>query len=119
MNIREEILNALIHLGANGPTDGQYGICFEVHEYMRKKHTSSGWEDAVDTYLEELMSKWPKHSGSRAYPIPAPVRDTTPGAYFWATMQVGRKWDGKTKYGQLRWELLQFCITELSTLPQG
>ena len=123
MNIREEVLNALIHLGTNGPTDGQYGICYEVHHLMEQsvceEQWPENWEDQVDNYLEELMLKWPKHSGSRAYPIPDPSGVTPPSAYFWATMHGNQKWDGKRKYGQLRWELLQFCINSISTSPQG
>lgn len=118
MNIREEVLAALIHLGANGPADGQYGICYEVHALIEKKYEGQkwdgDWDTDIDDFLEELMLKWPKHSGSRNYPVPAPSKYTPPGTFFWATMQNGRKWDGKTEYGQLRWELLQFCITTLS-----
>jgi len=70
--------------------------------------------------LDEIMRKWPKSSGGRLYPVPSGDDRDAYDAYsdamrgrhsFWPGAQPG-----DNPYGDLRMELLEFCIGYLEAL---
>lgn len=58
--------------------------------------------------LQGLFRRWPQFSGSADFPVPHP---TKPACIAYGSTQ--NVWDRRTKYGQARWSLLDFCISEL------
>lgn len=69
-------------------------------------------DDASKSYwrnkIQSLTCKWPKFSGSMDFPVPHPAE---PPCLAYNTTQ--NMWDRRTKYGQARWSLLEFYISEL------
>ncbi|ASD52153.1 hypothetical protein KNT64_gp201 [Pseudomonas phage PspYZU05] len=68
--------------------------------------------------MNELFTKWPKHSGNILFPVPPPHNNTIEesehpmGAY--EAFSTCHLWEGE--YGELRKELLDFCIGYLENL---
>ena len=88
----------------------EFGICKELLH-----RNASLYLDAA-RWLERLWKKWPKFSGNPRFPIPSP--DTgPPGSAFYQGVDEGTNWDKRTKYGRLRWELLDFLIEQ--TKPEA
>lgn len=79
------------------------GICHQL---------SLACDDASESYwrnkIQSLTYKWPKFSGSMHFPVPHPAE---PPCLAYNTTQ--NMWDRRTKYGQARWSLLEFYISEL------
>ena len=60
-------------------------------------------------HVEPIFKIWPKFSGQRNFPVPSPHKSVSHGgAYF-----KYNRWSKKSKYGQLRYELLDFVITTI------
>lgn len=116
MSLKQEVLDALLLLATQGPTQPEYGICCSVIEYHTRatpgmtSDDRMNVENQIDDLLNQLMLKWPKHSRREAYPIADPSGHKTPSEYFWSK---GEKWDLNTEQGQLRLELLNFTIAQL------
>ena len=120
--MKAELLKALkeVHKTVRYP---EFGICGNVLEYFWVK--SSAEYDKAQDYLSnaylsganlaklfaELFAKWPKYSGCGNYPVPHPTKNPK-DAYVLYCKRAGL-WSRRTKYGQARWELLEFCISEL------
>ncbi len=101
-----EILNA-VH------SDEDYrqpdmGICAGVDRYCEDHNWIFDSMDGLE--LRHLMSLWPKFSGRTFHPVPStdPDRDSRD-----MYMDCDDCWNKDTEYGQLRWELLEFCIQRL------
>ena len=89
------------------------GICGSVFDYFAVNRTadcsvSLRW---AQDYLTQLFAKWPKHSGDKVYPVPHPTESS--GTAYDDAEETESLWDPSTEYGALRWELLEFCISEL------
>lgn len=86
----------------------ELGICGGVDLYCCGK----GWIfDSTDGLeLKHLMSLWPKFSGKAFYPVPSMTEGRDACDEFQNCMNC---WSRETAYGQLRWELLEFCIQRL------
>lgn len=95
------LLEALKKLQAKGYTKSREGICGHI-EFMYDVDCSF----YMDLY--KIFKHWPKFSGMLHYPVPAAYYDN-PKTEFTETDNL---WQGA--YGDLRKELLQFCIDELS-----
>lgn len=61
--------------------------------------------------LAPFFKKWNKFSGNVNYPVPATRKNSCPHTQYANTSNYY-----KGKYGQLRLELLQFCIAECKAL---
>lgn len=85
-----------------------FGICHAL------RALTCGQPDAalLRNRLVRLFRRWPAHSGSDAYPVPA----ADPRLAFGDAIRRGAMWDSSTRYGRSRRELLDFCITELEKL---
>lgn len=69
-------------------------------------------DDDITIELTYIFTRWPKYSGNPKYPIKAPnSQDSERGIYAWA-VDYDKMWLGS--YGDLRIELLDFCIDELT-----
>lgn len=71
------------------------GICGNLQYLSDERYWCS-------SYMRTLYSEWPKFSGTEEYPVPAQGMDGY-DAYDFLPLWTG-------DYGQLRKELLQFCI---------
>lgn len=84
------------------PTPG-FGIC---HQLARKRSDANA--DYWRRKLQGLFRRWPQFSGSADFPVPHP---TEPACIAYGSTQ--NMWDRRTKYGRARWDLLEFCVSEL------
>ena len=106
----KQILSALKAIKSN--EEYRYhstGICNAVRHYLegRSDNYFTVWDSNT---IYELMREWPKHSGNNEFPIT--VRGINPMKEY---MGCYDKWDRKTEYGQLRWELLEWLINKLES----
>jgi len=95
------LLEALKELQTKGYTKSQIGIC---------GHLEFIYDIDYSFYicLYKIFKRWPKFSGNINYPVPA-VYYYNPDIEYNNSSNL---WQGG--YGDLRKELLQFCIDELS-----
>ena len=83
--------------------DPRIGIC---NQLARKCGNENA--DYWRSKLQGLFRRWPQFSGSADFPVPHP---TEPACIAYGSTQ--NMWDRRTKYGRARWDLLEFCISEL------
>jgi hypothetical protein len=89
--LHKELLDDLKRIKKFGPEFKFCGICNNV----RVKNS--------ELILGSLFKSWKHYSGSLDYPVEGSARKY--GRY--------QKWSATTKYGRLRWQLLNHCIREL------
>lgn len=104
MSTEQTLLKALISI-RDSKKCNLSGICSDVNR-------TTGWDQEAKTLLHKLMQKWPKYSGHENYPVPNPSGGHPRDAYYELHL-----WNRRTKYGRLRWELLEWLIQELETNP--
>ena len=106
----KQILSALKAIASN--KEYRYhstGICNAIRHYLVER--SENHFTVRDSYtIYELMKDWPKHSGNNEFPIT--VRGINPMKEY---LDYYDKWDRKTEYGRLRWELLEWLIEKLES----
>ncbi len=95
LNLQEKhrLLDALCEIRDMPKTNDTPGICFSlmfVLEYLKPKQLK---------YCEKVWQEWPHYSGIRAHPVPSGY--------------AAPRWTGSA--GALRYDLLDFLITRLST----
>ena len=95
---KQEVLKALVSLKEHVP-DTYVGICCNVWLVCG--------EDAED-WICAVAQHWAKFSGDGKHPVPHPDFTCPVAAY----QLVRDNWTGE--YGQLRYELLDFLIEELT-----
>ena len=83
--------------------DPRIGIC---NQLARKCGNENA--DYWRSKLQGLFRRWPQFSGSADFPVPHPTEPACIAYDFAQNM-----WDRRTKYGRARWDLLEFCISEL------
>ena len=85
------------------------GICAALDAYFHKEYGAllDGFENSE---LRHLMSLWNKFSGEAHYPVPATTEGISGKEEYHSSLDC---WNKDTAYGQLRWELLEFCIQRL------
>ena len=83
--------------------DPRVGICHQLAQSCSDENTGY-WRSKV----LDLFRRWPQFSGSTDFPVPHP---TEPACIAYNSTQ--NMWDRRTKYGRARWDLLEFCISEL------
>ena len=81
----------------------RFGICQQLA--LRLSDESA---DYWRSKLQGLFRRWPQFSGSADFPVPHP---TEPACIAYNSTQ--NMWNRRTKYGRARWDLLEFCISEL------
>lgn len=82
----------------------RFGICYQLDAQSCSDESADYWRSK----LRGLFRRWPQFSGSAAFPVPHP---TEPECIAYGSTQ--NMWDRRTKYGQARCDLLEFCISEL------
>ena len=95
---KQEVLKALVSLKEHVP-DTYVGICCNVWLVCG--------QDAED-WISAVAQRWVGFSGNGKYPVPHPDFTCPVAAY----QLVMDNWEGE--YGQLRYELLDFLIEELT-----
>lgn len=99
--MKAEMLEALKQIKKR-PTPG-LGIC---HQLVLRRSDKNA--DYWCSKLQGLFCRWPQFSGSADFPVPHPTESAC--IAYGSTQNM---WDRRTKYGQARWDLLEFCISEL------
>ena len=85
------------------------GICGCVRAYyLNRDGLISNVRDQF--VIEKLIEGWPKHSGVMELPIS--VGKISPWTEYF---RCNNKWNRKTEYGRLRWELLEWLINKLES----
>ena len=96
--VRTELLAALRKLRDEGPSRPDQGICGNLRVRL------------PENYLRERWKNWPHYSGVEGFPVPSSNRKTGPvGVYY----HYISKWSRRTRYGRLRWALLDWLIEQL------
>jgi hypothetical protein len=83
---------------------GNVGICQHLMDMTRRT--------SVITLFMSYARDWPKACPGE-FIIPSDDILQTPISAFYEAEADGRLWDKSTKYGRMRWELLNFVIQEL------
>lgn len=83
------------------------GICLNYQEFSNfQDPESNGW-------MQPIFKRWPKYSNSRDAPVPATLRYRTCHTQY---RYCENMWSKTSKYGKLRYELLDFMISELEKM---
>lgn len=100
-----DLLTALKQLRENGPRIRSAGICSQLDLF----NLCSAEERQQ---FRACFKTWPHYSGHISFPVPSPDKSIEAvDAYFDKSTDL---WDRDTKYGHLRWDLLDHIIKELS-----
>lgn len=105
LNLEVDMLDALLTIKTSGAIDIDAGICDNVVNLL--EDNGHHYRTIYDL-IGSISSNWERFSGNTEYPVPA-VTKTTPREEF--DKSVGM-WSGE--YGELRHELLDFLIEELT-----
>lgn len=111
MNIEQLLLYALTTIKSEGPLWNEHGICDNLKESDQYIPVSIDG-DLIELWwgtLTKLMTTWPKFSGNECYPVPSPDPEEGSQQVY---MRTHDEWSGE--YGELRYELLDFLIEELT-----
>jgi hypothetical protein len=89
-----------------GPIQKQYGICINVDHAI---HKNTG--NYVSVSLLAATACWGNSAKfSLAYPIEDVKSKLSPSTQYINAHLTGNMWDRRTRYGKLRWELLDHLI---------
>lgn len=84
-----------------------HGICVNINELGVQN------SKAVQYLVGYLAKSWKHYSGNLNFPIPSTVSSKTPNEMYTDTKLM---WSKSSKYGKLRWELLQHIRDELELM---
>lgn len=105
LNLEVDMLDALLTIKTSGAFDMNAGICDNVVNLLE----DNGYHyRTIYDLIGSISSNWDKFSGNTKYPVPA-VKQPTSREEFNNSVDM---WSGE--YGQLRYELLDFLIEELT-----
>lgn len=94
-----------------------FGICNNALDFATREdwgHPLGKIRAYSNDKLIDLFERWPKFSGHIGFPVPAPKEwGVDASDAYTLTQEADTLWDRSTEYGRLRWELLDFLITEL------
>lgn len=112
LQLKKDVLQALIYIKDGGAEDLGAGICDNVVEFLGDDYSI----DSTDKVFKPLFPWWDRYSGDCRYPVPSTNDELTPKGMFGHATDLGELWTGE--YGDLRMELLDFLIEQL-TLEVG
>ena len=98
----QALLDGLLTIKKQGPENNRVGLCDNLYRLTAPNYSQS--------VVTGLCKSWEHYSGEEVFPVPGTNGKTPEDAYLWPT---GNIWDRKTKYGQLRWSLLEHCVAQL------
>lgn len=101
--MKAELLEALKKVERKG----FFGICYNLSSVLFEDENCN----VLLQMFYEMFVDWPKYSGNVCYPVPHPDYPKDPGEAGWMFNNADRLWEGP--YGELRIELLDFCIEKL------
>lgn len=104
LEVMSDMLSGLISI-RDSKKSSTYGICTSLRVYM----TERGYENIPWTYMKAIFQKWPHFSDDVWYPIPAVTQSSPMSEY----LACNNRWSKRTKYGRLRWDLLEFMIDRI------
>lgn len=103
----DEVISAIDSLLAGKIKDIDHGICVNINELGVPN------SKAIQYLVGYLAKNWKHYSGNLSFPIPATVSSKTPDEMYTDTELM---WSKSSKYGKLRWELLQHIRDELELM---
>jgi hypothetical protein len=89
------LLDKLINLRDTDASKRGTGICFYLSQNQ-------------NDYCKEIWRTWEHYSGMPKLPVPSPIKGTNV-AYAYTSFN---KWSKKSKYGQMRYKLLDYLIEQ-------
>jgi hypothetical protein len=104
--IHRLMLKALLDLREAGPSMSRLGICANVQEFLDYSTWDNPHIDRHDV-LWKAFYEWTHYSGNQNYPVPSTNKKYSAELAYDTTEDL---WSRRTKYGKLRWELLDHCI---------
>lgn len=105
---------ALLYLKNNpNKIDKRYGICGNTAGLIRKSFYKTMIKSGIS------FSDWNHFSGSNMFPVPVVTskglhKHISPAGYY--NLYHIRLWSKRTKYGQLRWQLLDWLIEQFQNV---
>lgn len=105
-----QLHNTLVRVRTEHAED--VGICAAVDHLWDRSVGPSFFTEAVYV-LKDLFKSWPHFSGFRSYPIS--YGKSCPMDAYDDAADRSKLWSIETRYGRLRYELLEFCINTLAT----
>ena len=109
--LKSKLMDVLTAM-SEGELERDAAICYNVDSMMQGCGCSDRELTDVDEWLRMTFARWEHFSGDINYPVPDPQHDGSACAVY---MTAGNHWDKSTKYGRLRWALLDYLIEELET----
>lgn len=108
------IISVLQNLySGNVATCEDYGICDTVDEVLYLSHPKS-YIRTFNSQFYRMVKGWMHYSGSTMYPVPSPVPGISEKCIFYNKYRPN--WDKETEYGKLRYNLLEYLISEFKKL---
>lgn len=101
----QALLDGLLIIKKQGPGRNTVGLCDNLSQLIADYYSQGE--------MDGLFKTWEHYSGEEVFPVPGTNGKTPESAYLCANVSI---WDRKTKYGQLRWSLLEHCIAQLQIL---
>lgn len=105
----QDVLDALLELSKGNIPSHNSGICRNLQEQI-PYHVST---HEIEILINKLSSNWEHYSNVPRFPIPSTNKSRTPITMYRDTVYM---WSKRTKYGLLRWKLLDHLIDELKSL---
>lgn len=97
----------------------QGGICYAISGYIIENNNDTHYNNCTISnhcrgLLEDIFLLWPKFSGYITYPICTKETQNYDkcSEIYCNALDQRKSWTRSTKYGALRWELLDWCIAE-------
>ena len=94
--------------------DKDWGICGNVTEVMLNLSYPDSYKHTFLSQFYHTVKGWIHYSGCTNYPIPSHVPGMSERVMFYSKDHPN--WDRRTRYGKLRYDLLNYLISEFQYL---
>lgn len=103
-----KVYEALMKLYSGDISNLQSGICGNISDYYRSAN-----HRAIQFLVGKLAANWEHYSGTPQFPVPSSYKGVSHHDMF---MRTENMWNKKSKYGKLRWDLLDHLMIELNNI---
>ena len=103
-----KVLDALEKLKKGDVPNTQTGICGNIGDHLPNVNNR-----AIQFMVGKLAANWEHYSGTPQFPIPSSYKGVSDHDMF---MRTENMWSKKSKYGKLRWDLLDHLVNELNNI---
>jgi hypothetical protein len=99
------VLVALLDIQSSEAKGCTFGICQEVADRIEFRNDAK-------KVVKAMAVDWRNFSGNEEFPVPSTMKGSDACDQY---LKCKNKWDKKTKYGQLRWALLEYLIQRVQS----